>query len=340
MHNYYTFLYNKTVFELLQREKGINGAAVFARSATVGGQQFPVHWGGDSSASYASMAETLRGGLSLAMGGFGFWSHDISGFEKTASPDLFKRWVAFGLLSSHSRLHGNESYRVPWLFDEESVDVLRFFTNLKCKLMPYIYNTACTSHDWGIPVIRPMVLEFPNDPTCGFLDRQYMLGISLLVAPVFSDNSIAEYYLPAGKWTNFLSGAKVEGGRWIQEKHGYLSVPLFVRPNSIIAVGNVDNKPDYDYADGVTFHIFELIDGIKTSTSICNPGGIKVMDISAKLSGKEITIEATASAKPWQILLRGISAVKNVKGATAETTAEGIKLTPEKGGHPVTVILL
>ncbi|MGB8829997.1 MAG: alpha-xylosidase, partial [Dehalococcoidales bacterium] len=129
MHNYYTFLYNKAVFELLQRERGANEAAVFARSATVGGQQFPVHWGGDSTATYVSMAETLRGGLSLAMGGFGFWSHDISGFEKTATPDLFKRWVAFGLLSSHSRLHGNESYRVPWLFDEEAVDVTRFFTN-------------------------------------------------------------------------------------------------------------------------------------------------------------------------------------------------------------------
>jgi len=108
MHNYYTLLYNRAVFELLQRERGKNEAAVFARSATVGGQQYPVHWGGDSTATYASMAETLRGGLSLAMGGFGFWSHDISGFEKTASPDLFKRWVAFGLLSSHSRLHGNE----------------------------------------------------------------------------------------------------------------------------------------------------------------------------------------------------------------------------------------
>ena len=100
---------------------------MFARSATAGGQKFPVHWGGDSSATYESMAESLRGGLSLGLSGFGFWSHDISGFEKTATPDLYKRWTAFGLLSSHSRLHGNESYRVPWLFDEEASDVLRFF---------------------------------------------------------------------------------------------------------------------------------------------------------------------------------------------------------------------
>jgi alpha-D-xyloside xylohydrolase len=339
MHNYYTLLYNRAVFELLQRERGKNEAAVFARSATVGGQQYPVHWGGDSTATYTSMAETLRGGLSLAMGGFGFWSHDISGFEKTAPPDLFKRWVAFGLLSSHSRLHGNESYRVPWLFDEEAVDVLRFFTNLKCKLMPYIYNAAGTSSAWGIPVIRPMVLEFANDQTCGYLDRQYMLGNSLLVAPVFSEDSNVEYYLPAGKWTNFITGAKVEGGRWIKEKHGYLSMPLMARPNSIIAVGKVDNKPDYDFADGVTFHIFELTDGVPASTPVCSADGQKVMDITAKLTGKEISIEATATGKPWYVLLRNNTAVKSVKGAIAETTPEGIKLTPEKDVQQILVKL-
>ena len=332
MHNYYTFLYNKAVFELLQRERGANEAAVFARSATVGGQQFPVHWGGDSTATYVSMAETLRGGLSLAMGGFGFWSHDISGFEKTATPDLFKRWVAFGLLSSHSRLHGNESYRVPWLFDEEAVDVTRFFTNLKCRLMPYIYGTACNAAAAGIPVIRPMVLEFADDPTCGYLDRQYMLGESLLVAPVFSDDSQVEYYLPAGKWTNFLTGEKVEGGRWIKEKHGYLSLPLMACPNSIIAVGNVDNKPDYDFAAGVTFHIFELTAGKASSTAVFGTDGQKKINLVAKLTGKEITIETSAAGK-WQVLLRGVSAIKSIQGAIYEICADGVKLTPDNTGH-------
>ena len=121
MHNYYTYLYNKAVFELLERERGKGEAVLFARSATIGGQKFPAHWGGDCSATYPSMAETLRGGLSLALSGFGFWSHDISGFESTAPADIYKRWCQFGLLSSHSRLHGSSSYRVPWLFDEEHV---------------------------------------------------------------------------------------------------------------------------------------------------------------------------------------------------------------------------
>jgi alpha-D-xyloside xylohydrolase len=135
MHNYYTLLYNRCVFELLEKERGVGDAVVFARSSEAGGQQMPVHWGGDNFATYASMAETLRAGLSLAASGFGFWSHDISGFEDTAPADVYKRWCAFGLLSSHSRLHGSRSYRVPWLFDEEAVDVLRFFTRLKCRLM-------------------------------------------------------------------------------------------------------------------------------------------------------------------------------------------------------------
>lgn len=120
------------------------------------------------------MAETLRGGLSFAMSGFSFWSHDISGFENTATPDLYKRWAAFGLLFSHSRLHGSGNYRVPWLFDEEACDVVAFFTKLKCTLMPYIYDKAIEAHKEGTPVMRPMVFEFTRDPGCAYLDMQYM----------------------------------------------------------------------------------------------------------------------------------------------------------------------
>ena len=186
MHNYYTYLYNEAVFSLLEHERGVGEAIVFARSATVGGQKFPVHWGGDCSATYESMAESLRGGLSLSLCGFGYWSHDIGGFEQTATPDLFKRWISFGLLSTHSRLHGNESYRVPWNFDEEASEVLGFFTRLKCTLMPYLFSQAVVAHQEGIPMMRAMVLEFSEEPATLYLDRQYMLGESLLVAPVFS----------------------------------------------------------------------------------------------------------------------------------------------------------
>jgi len=256
MHNYYTFLYNQAVFRLLERKRGLGEATLFARSATAGGQQFPVHWGGDCSASYLSMAETLRGGLSLSLCGFGFWSHDIGGFESTASADVYKRWCAFGLLSSHSRLHGSQTYRVPWLFDEEACDVLRFFVNLKCRLMPYLYAKAMEAHEKGVPMLRAMFLEFPEDPNCLPLDRQYMLGDSLLVAPVFRSTGEVSYYLPAGKWTHLISGEEKEGGRWYNETYDYFSLPLFVREGSIIAFGDNDQTPDYDYENEVTYRVF------------------------------------------------------------------------------------
>jgi alpha-D-xyloside xylohydrolase len=228
MHNYYTYLYNQTVFDLLRQVKGDGEAVVFARSATCGGQKFPVHWGGDCSSTYESMAETLRGGLSLGMCGFGFWSHDISGFIGTATPDLYKRWAAFGLLSSHSRLHGNDSPRVPWLFDDESVQVLRFFSKLKLTLMPYLLDTAREAAAHGWPMLRAMVLEFPGDPACHSLETQYMLGPALLVAPVFDPRGEATCYLPAGEWRHLLTGVTVRGTVWKTEKYDFFSLPLWV----------------------------------------------------------------------------------------------------------------
>lgn len=330
MHNYYTYLYNKTVFDLLKKERGENEACLFARSATVGGQQFPVHWGGDCTATYSSMAESLRGGLSLGLSGFGFWSHDISGFESTASPDIYKRWSAFGLLSSHSRLHGSSSYRVPWLFDEEAVDVVRYFTKLKCSLMPYLYKCAIEASTNGAPVMRPMVLEFNDDPCCDYLDKQYMLGDSLLVAPIFNDDSMANYYLPKGIWTNYISGGQYDGGGFVKEKHTYMSIPLLARPNSLIAIGNEQNKPDYDYADNVTLHLFELQDGNAAETIVYNTAGKEELEVKVKRSQNTIFVEYNSIGKPWSLLLRNIASITSIEGGTFSKTDEGIKITADK----------
>ena len=231
MHNLYTLLYNQTVWDVLKEFKK-EDAIVFARSATVGGQTMPVHWGGDNSSKFESMAESLRGGLSLGLSGFGYWSHDIGGFEGNPDPAVFKRWVAFGLLSSHSRLHGNESVRVPWAFDEEAVDVTRKFAKLKQALMPYLMRTAKEVADTGVPMMRPMFLEFPDDRNCYTIDQQYMLGPDLLVAPVFNAEGNVEFYLPKGNWINYFTKQIVEGGRWVTEHHGFESLPLYVREGS------------------------------------------------------------------------------------------------------------
>ena len=247
MHNLYTQLYNRAVFDVLVEERGEGEAMLFARSATAGGQAMPVHWGGDNTSTFPSMAETLRGGLSLAASGFGFWSHDIGGFEGTPDPAVFKRWLAFGLLSSHSRLHGSESYRVPWAFDDEAVDITRRFAELKNSLMPYLWAAGENAHAHGVSVARPMFMEFPDDPAVAYLDRQYMLGSDILVAPVMSADGEVEFYLPAGVWTHLLTGERVEGGRWVLETHEFDSLPVYVRPGAVLPRGTRVDRPDYDF---------------------------------------------------------------------------------------------
>ena len=239
MHNYYTYLYNKAVYDVLVETKGADEAILFARSATVGGQQFPVHWGGDCSSNYPSMAESLRAGLSFGMSGFGYWSHDIAGFEDKPTPDLFKRWTQFGLLSSHSRYHGSTEYKVPWLYGDEAVEVSREFTELKLKLKPYLEAMAHETHETGVPMMRAMVLEFPTDPACEDIDTQYMLGDDLLVAPVFSEDGTARFYVPdaggdhAGEaWAILLTGKTYEPGHWYTEQYDYHTLPVLVRPGS------------------------------------------------------------------------------------------------------------
>ena len=302
MHNYYTFLYNQMVFNVLKEARGEGEAILFARSATCGGQQFPVHWGGDNSATYLSMAETLRAGLSMSHSGFGYWSHDISGFEQTAPADVYKRWAAFGLLSSHSRLHGSTSYRVPWLFDEESNDVVRKFTKLKCRLMPYLYQASVEAHTHGTPMMRPMMLEFTEDPACDTLDRQYMLGERLLVAPVFRKDCQVEYYLPDGVWTSLLDDHRTVGGHWQKETHDFLSLPLMVRPGTVLPLGRCDSRPDYDYADGVELHVYQVADGETVKVIIPDLKGNVACTFEVTMEGGEAKV-TTDSTKPYSVVI-------------------------------------
>lgn len=317
MHNLYALQYNEAVFELLQEVQG-NEAIVFARSTYASGQRFPVHWGGDCWSTFESMAESLRGGLSLTSCGFAFWSHDIGGFEGNPPPAVYKRWIQFGLMSSHSRLHGSSSYRVPWLVDEESCDVLRTFTRLKHQLMPYLYAKAHEATETGVPLMRSMLMEHPQDPACATLDRQYQLGESLLVAPVFTEGGEADFYLPEGRWTHLLSGEKKQGGRWHRETHDFMSMPLYAAPNSVIAWGAEMEKPDYDYARGTVLRVFELDDGASAAfTVVAADGSVAARGRVAREGGHYVACVTEGALYDWSL---------EVDGRRSPVLAEGADL--------------
>ncbi len=325
MHNYYTHLYNKTVFEALEELYGKGKACLFARSATVGGQRFPVHWGGDCSAEFSSMAETLRGGLSLSASGFGFFSHDIGGFEQTASPDVYKRWCAFGLLSSHSRLHGSTSYRVPWAYEEDTPDnpenacaVLRFFTKLKGRLMPYLFAQAVKTAQTGIPMMRAMVLSYADDPAVPYLDRQYMLGDALLCAPVMNAAGTADVYLPDGEWTDILTGEVFTGGRYIRRVCNFLQMPVLAKPGSIVVYGNFQRDFVYDYVQDAHAVIYGLKEGSCAETTICDSNAQPVVTIRAQREGGTVTVSTTPTEKTFTVSLHGTNHTATLGGSVTQ----------------------
>ncbi len=339
MHNHYAFIYNELVWNVLKDTVGEQEAVLFARSASVGAQQFPVHWGGDCYANYESMAESLRGGLSIGLSGFGFWSHDIGGFENTAPAHVYKRWCAFGLLSSHSRLHGSKSYRVPWAYDDEACDVVRHFTQLKCRLMPYLYRQSVLAHERGTPVMRAMMLEFPDDPACDYLDRQYMLGDSVLVAPVFSEAGDVAFYLPPGRWTHLWHNDELDGGRWHKQRHDFLSLPVYVRDNTLLALGNNEQKPDYAWHESTAFQLFNLADGAEARCEVPAANGETTFTLCAKREGKRIMVEGRGHATGWTLCLRNIQQVATVDGGSSKGSEWGVVLTPEREARALIITL-
>lgn len=339
MHNHYAFIYNELVWEVLKQTVGEEEAVLFARSASVGAQQFPVHWGGDCYANYESMAESLRGGLSIGLSGFGFWSHDIGGFENTAPAHVYKRWCAFGLLSSHSRLHGSKSYRVPWAYDDEACDVVRHFTELKCRLMPYLYRQAVTANASGTPVMRAMMLEFPDDPACDYLDRQYMLGDSLLVAPVFSEAGDVAFWLPEGRWTHLWHNDEQSGSRWLKQRHDFLSLPVYVRDNTLLALGNNDQKPDYPWHNGTAFQLFNLDDGREAQCDVPMANGCVAFTLHVKREGNKLMVHGEGNAANWTLCLRNIHQLKEVANASSCPGELGIVITPISGELSFSVTL-
>ena len=190
---------------------------------------------------------------------------------------------------------------MPWLFDDEANEVVKKFARLKNRLMPYLYGAAVEAHEHGVPVLRPMLLEFPDSIACETCDRQYMLGANLLAAPVMHADGHADYYLPAGVWTNILNGERVSGDTWRREVHDFMSLPLMARPNSVIPMGACEERPDYDYADGLELHVFEPEDG-EITVAVPDLRGNTAATYVVRTKDGRTTVE-TDSAKPYTVVV-------------------------------------
>jgi alpha-D-xyloside xylohydrolase len=232
LHNLYSLMYNDLVATATAAETGGSGL-VWGRSTYAGGQRHAAQWGGDPNCSYPAMASTLRGGLSMAMCGHAFWAHDIGGFHHTPDPDLYIRWAQFGLLSPLSRVHGMTS-RLPWDFGEEALEIFRSYARLRYHLLPYLYSYGVIAAESGMPIMRPLVLEFPDDPATHTLDLQYALGRELMVAPVFNPEGVRAVYFPAGCWVDYWTREVLDGPGYRTVEAPLERLPLYVRLDSML----------------------------------------------------------------------------------------------------------
>jgi len=230
-HNLYPLRYNKAVAEIT---KDITGdSIIWARSAWAGSQRYPLHWGGDAENTNSAMAAELRGGLSFGLSGFTYWSHDVGGFVNRPSRDLYRRWLAWGVLTSHTRAHGAPP-REPWYYDGGFVEDYRRAVELKYSLMPYILTQAKESSANGHPMLRTLFFEFPDDPTSWLIEDEYMFGADLLVAPMMEEGTSRNVYLPPGEWIDYQTSKLYSGGMWHRIEPGPIPVVLLVRAGNVI----------------------------------------------------------------------------------------------------------
>ena len=213
-HNLYPLRYNKALWQAVRDNTPDHEGVIWARSAWAGSQRYPLHWGGDAATNEigsVGMLGDLRGGLSFGLSGFSFWSHDMGGFVTKSPDDLYRRWLPFGFLSSHTRAHGAPPTE-PWLISESFTKAFRQSAEMKYKLMPYVYAQAKDCSERGLPMVRALLVEFPDDPGAWLVEDEYMFGSQILVAPMLETGKSRTVYLPRGKWIDYQTGKVYEGG--------------------------------------------------------------------------------------------------------------------------------
>ena len=268
LNNIYALLYQKAAYEVTREVAG--DGIIWARAGWAGCQRYPLHWGGDSESSWAGMAGSLKGGLHLGLSGFAFWSHDVPGFHSTPdfmnSPldeQVYVRWTQFGVFTSHMRYHGT-CKREPWHYPNIAPIVKRWW-KLRYRLIPYIIEQSELACRSGLPIVQALLIHHPNDRQVWHIDDEYYFGNEFLVCPVMNAENRRDIYLPEGQWVHFLTGERLEGGRWYDNVEVPLDeMPVFVRPDAQIKMypHDVDSTDDMDLEKAITIEITKEYKGI------------------------------------------------------------------------------
>ncbi|MDR1636159.1 MAG: hypothetical protein LBR93_02370 [Treponema sp.] len=287
-HNLYPLRYNKAVADITRKVKGYS--MIWGRSAWAGSQRYPLHWGGDAESTNSGMAATLRAGLSFGLSGFPFWSHDLGGFVKTPSPDLYLRWTAFGMFCSHARCHGNPP-REPWDFPGNFMEEFRRLVTWRYSLMPYILAQARRCSQTGYPMIRPLFFEFPLDKTAWYPEDEFLFGDDMLAAPIFEEHENSRnVYLPEGsKWMDYHTRECFEGGRWRRLKTDHYIVVL-VREGAVIPTAEPGESVQSMDWERCRLNIYRKDNPFLRGTLPDGKGGIKNLCLPLADMGKEYSL--------------------------------------------------
>ena len=273
-HNLYPVRYNKALFEAVKANSG--EGVIWARSAWAGSQRYPLHWGGDAATTNTGMLGDLRGGLSFGLSGFSFWSHDMGGFVTASPEDIYRRWLPFGFLSSHTRAHGAPPTE-PWLISESFTKAFRQAAEMKYKLMPYVYAQAKDCSERGLPMVRALLVEFPEDPGAWLVEDEYMFGSQILVAPLLESGNSRTCYLPKGKWIDYQTGKVYEGG-YQTIKVGEIPAVILVRDGSLIPHVPLAQRTDQIQWDKVEWKAYKA-DAKKCTGMLFKPGDTSLQRI-------------------------------------------------------------
>lgn len=284
-HNLYPLRYNKAVADITKEVTGEN--IIWARSTWAGSQRYPLHWGGDAANTNTAMAATLRAGLSIGLSGFTFWSHDIGGFVTRTPEDIYRRWLPFGLLSSHSRTHGAPP-KEPWEYNEDFNDAFRLATEMRYKLMPYIYAQAKHSSENGLPMMRALFVEYPDDAGSWLVDDEYLFGQDMLVAPLFENVTSRDVYLPGGKWIDYQSRKVYEKG-WHHIEAGEIPAVVLVRDGAVIPhIKLAQSTQDMNWSE-LDLKVYAA-DSKSAKGYVCLPSDQKLVEVYLNKSGSSFRL--------------------------------------------------